>query len=74
MVDEVFEKRGVQDGTDLHLLAGDGGSDDGENAGTDDGADAEGGQAEPAEGFLQFYFGVFGVRQKLIDTLTVEEL
>src|SRR5271155_5117529 len=37
VVDEVFEKRGVQDGTDLHLLAGDGGSDDGENAGTDDG-------------------------------------
>ena len=74
MVDEVFQQRCVQDRLDLHLLPSDGRADDGEDAGTDDGADSEGGQAKPPEGFLQFYFGIFGVRQKLIDTLTVEEL
>jgi hypothetical protein len=57
----------------LQLLAGDGGADNREDAGADDGADAKRGEAEPAEGFLELYFGVFGVGQKLIDTLTVEE-
>jgi hypothetical protein len=73
VVDQVFEKRSVQYRRALKLLAGDSGADDRENAGTDDSANAEGGQTKPAQRFLKFYFSVFGVRQELIDALTVEE-
>ncbi len=73
MVNQVFEERRVEDRGGFELLAGDRGADDSEDAGADDGADAERGKAEPAERLLELHFGVFGVGQKLIDTLTVEE-
>ena len=61
-VDQVFEQGSVQNRGDLQLLAGDGGTNDGENPGTDHGSNTEGRQTEPAQGFFELNFGIFGVR------------
>src|SRR5262245_50296589 len=46
MADEVLKKRDVQNGGGLEFLAGDGGANNGRDAGADDRANAEGGQAK----------------------------
>src|SRR5258708_38134762 len=48
MMNKVLQKRRVEDRGGRKFLAGDGGTDDGENAGTDDCANAERGETEPA--------------------------
>lgn len=58
-MNEVFEKRSVDDGTEFELLAGDGGSDDGEDAGADDCANAEGRKRPRPQGLFQPMFGLF---------------
>jgi len=63
----------VEDGRRLEFLAGDGGPDDGENAGANDGADAKRRQAQPAEGFLQAEFGAFTIGNELVDILAGEQ-
>jgi hypothetical protein len=73
-MDEVLEQRRVDDGAELEFLAGDGRADDGEDAGTDDGADAEGGQRPRAERLFQAMLGFFGVRYEFVDRLLGEEL
>src|SRR5262249_7052349 len=45
VVNEVIEKRGIEDGRRGKFLAGDGGANNGKNARTDDSADAERGEA-----------------------------
>ena len=52
MVDQVFEKRSIQNRRRLKLLAGDGRADNGEDSRTNNGADAEGRQAQPSQRFL----------------------
>jgi hypothetical protein len=54
-------------------LTGDGGADDGENAGTDDSADTQRREAQPSKGFFLSDFGFFTVREQLVDALTMEE-
>jgi hypothetical protein len=44
VVNDVVGYGRVEDGGGVELLAGDGGADDGEDAGTNDGTDAEGGE------------------------------
>jgi hypothetical protein len=44
------------------------------NPGANDGANSERRQADPAQRFLQFSFGVFCICDQLIDVLTPEEL
>ncbi len=73
MVDEVLQQRRVEDGGGLELLAGDGGADNGEDAGTDDGANTERGETEPAQRFFQAEFGAFAIGNKLINVLAAEE-
>jgi hypothetical protein len=59
-MDEVLEQRGVDDGAELEFLAGDGRSDDGEDAGTDDGADAERSQRPGPERLFEAMLRRFG--------------
>jgi len=73
MVDEVLKKRSVEDRGNFKLLPGDGSANDREDARTDDGPDAEGGQAEPTEGFFQPNFWVFRIGEKFIDAFAAEE-
>ena len=73
MVDEVLKKRSVEDRGKFKLLPGDGSANDREDARTDDGPDAEGGQAEPTEGFFQPNFWVFRIGEKFIDAFAAEE-
>jgi len=51
-MNQVFEERSIDDGAELQLLTGDGGTDDGEDAGADDGADAKRGERPGAERLL----------------------
>ena len=74
MTDEVVEERRVQDRGGVELLTGDGGSHNCEDSRADHRADAESGQRNWAEGFLQSAFGVFRIGDQLIDGLAAEEL
>jgi hypothetical protein len=51
-VDQVLKQRSIDDGAELQLLTGDGGTDDGEDAGSDDGADAKRGERPGSERLL----------------------
>ena len=52
MMNQIFEKRRVQDGRGLKFLSGNCRADDGKNAGADDRADAERRQAQPPKGLF----------------------
>jgi hypothetical protein len=71
---QVVENRRVEDAGGVELLAGDGGADDGENSGTDDGADAERGEADGAERFLQRVLGQLALRDQLVNIFSGEDL
>jgi hypothetical protein len=62
VVDEVVEDGRVEDGARIEFLPGDGGADNGENAGADDSADAERGERDRAQRFLQAVPRTLGVR------------
>jgi len=73
MIDEVLEKRSVQDRGDFKLLSGNGGADNREDARPDDGADAEGSQAKPTERFFKANFRIFCIGEEFVDALTAKE-
>ena len=73
MHDEIGQRR-VQDRRGIELLAGNGGPDHGEDAGTDDRTDSQGGQRPRAKGFLQPVFRLLRLGDQLVDRLTREEL
>src|SRR5579862_9441500 len=74
MVDQVFQQRSVQHGAGFEFLARNGRSDDGEDSRTDHCSDSKRGEAEPAEGFLEAFFGSIGVGDELVDALGAEKL
>ena len=73
MVNQVLQQRRIQDGGSLEFLASDGRADNGEDTGSDDRADAQGGEADPAQRFFQAEFRVFTVRNQLVDVLATEK-
>jgi hypothetical protein len=73
MNDEVGERR-VEDAGSIELFAGDGGADDGENAGSDDCADAESGERPRPKGLFQGMLGFFRVADQLIDGFAGKQL
>ena len=58
----------------LRGIAADGCADDGEDAGTDDRADAEGGERDGAERLFEGVLGTLGVGDELVDGLGSEDL
>jgi hypothetical protein len=74
MVNDVVGYGGVEDGGGVVFFAGDGGADDGEDAGSNDGADAEGGERDGPEGLLERSFGRLGLVDELVDGLGSEDL
>jgi len=73
MNDEVGE-RCVEDAGGIELFAGDGRTDDGENAGTDNCADAESGERPRPEGLFEGMLGFFRVADQLIDGFAGKQL
>jgi len=71
---DVVGQRRVQDGRSVKLLAGDGGTNNGEDAGADDCADAQRGQRPWTEGLSQPMFGLLRVGDQLVNGLAREEL
>jgi hypothetical protein len=67
-------ERCIEDAGGIELFAGDGGADDGKNAGTDDCADAEGGERPRPEGLLQGMLGFFRVADQLINGFAGKQL
>ena len=74
MIDQIFQQGSIEKRTGFELLPGDGRANNGENSRSDHGADAEGREAQPAEGLLQAFFGIFGVGDELVDALGTEKL
>jgi hypothetical protein len=72
--DDVVGQRGVDEAGGIELLAGDGGADDGKDAGADDCADAKRGERPRAEGLLQPVFGFLRFPDQLIDRLAGKQL
>jgi hypothetical protein len=72
-MDDVLQKRSVEYGGRLEFLAGDGGSNDGEDARTDNRANAKRSQAQPAQGFFQPEFGSFAIGNQFVDTFAAKE-
>jgi len=58
----------------LRWIAADGRADDGEDAGTDDRADAEGGERDGAERLFEGVLGTLGVGDELVDRFGSEDL
>ena len=63
-----------EDAGGIELLAGDGGADDGENAGTNDCAAAESSERPRPEGLFQGMLGFFRVADQLIDGFAGKQL
>jgi hypothetical protein len=74
VVNEKVCKRCIEDAGGIELFAGDGGADDGENAGTNDCADAESGERPRPEGLFQSMLGFFRVADQLIDGFAGKQL
>src|SRR5215469_16802743 len=74
MMNQIFEQGGVQDRLHLQLLPRNRRSDHRENSGPDYRPDAERGQAQPAQRFLQPLLGVLRVSDQLVDALAAENL
>jgi len=74
VVHDVVSQWRVEDGRGVELLPGDGRSDDGENAGANDCADAEGGQRPRAERLLEPVFRLFRLGDQLVNRLARKEL
>jgi hypothetical protein len=71
---QVIQHRRVQDAGGGKLLARDGGADDGKNSRADDRADAECGEADGAERFLQRVLGQLALRDQLVNIFPGEYL
>jgi hypothetical protein len=71
---DVIGQRRVQDGRGVELLAGDGGADNGENAGADDRSDTQRGERPRAERLLEPMLGLLRFGDQLVDGLTGEQL
>ena len=74
MIDQVLEQCSVEDRLDFELLAGDRRPDHREDARTDHCADAEGGQAQPAERLSESLLRSVCIGNKLVDALGTEKL
>ena len=57
-----------------NVFARGGGAGEDENAGADDGANAQGGEADPAEGLFEAALRLVSVAEELVDALGAEEL
>jgi len=68
-VQQKIEHLRMQDGRDLEVLARRRGAGQNEDSGTDDGADAERRQAPGPERLLEPMFGLFRLRDQLVDGL-----
>jgi hypothetical protein len=73
MDDKVGERR-IKDAGGIELFAGDGGADDGENAGTNDCADAESGERPRPKCLFEGMLGFFRVADQLIDGFAGKQL
>ena len=71
---DVVGQRRVQDGRGIEFLPGNGGADDGENAGANDRADAQCRQRPGSEGLFQTMFRFLRVGDQLVNGLACEEL
>ena len=74
MVNQIFQKRSVQDRLELKLLACDGRADHSENSRADDRADSERSKTQPAERFLQAFFGFLRFGDELVYVFLAEKL
>jgi len=74
MMNNVVGQRSVQDRWFVDFLAGDGGADNGEDAGTDDGANAQRGERPRAKRLLQAMLCFLRIRDQLVDGLAGKNL
>jgi len=72
--DQVVGQRSIDYAGGVELFARDGRTDDGEDAGADDCADAEGGERPRPEGLLQGMLGFFRVADQLINGFAGKQL
>jgi hypothetical protein len=74
VVDEVIQKRGVQDGGGVKLLSRDGRANYGKNSGTNYRANAKGGQRNRPKSPFKFTVRLFAIRDQFVDGLTGKKL
>jgi hypothetical protein len=74
MMHDVIQQWCVQDGRRIELLPGDGGADDGKDAGADDCSNAQGGERPRAERLLKPMLGLLRFGDQLVDGLAGEQL
>ena len=74
MINQIFEQRRVQDGTELQFLPSDCRTDNRENSGANHRANSQRRQAKPAQRFLELPFRILRFRYELVDILRAEKL
>ena len=74
MGDQVVGQRSIDYAGGVELFARDGRTDDGEDAGADDCADAEGGERPGAEGLFEAVLRVLGIEDQLVNRFATKQL
>jgi hypothetical protein len=74
VVDQVVQQRRIDDRLDIKLLPGDGGANNGEDAGADDRANPQRRKSNRAQRLLQPRLRTLRIRDQLVDRLLGKEL
>jgi hypothetical protein len=74
VINKPVDQGGIGDLRRIEVLAGHGRSNDGEDAGADDGADAQGGEGPGAESLFEGLAGIFRLADQLVNGFARNEL